>query len=145
MSETHKKIAVGFIVVAILGVLWIFGRPKRAEAITNKREYPVGSELVVSIQNNLGRGICFSECYPYFLQKNGGDTGNWQNYEYGKCQDFDAAIDCVQDRGFKEFRLPLEDVDPGLNRLMIPVCLGCQTGDKFNRDTAIYSNTFQVR
>jgi len=144
MTQTHKKIAVGLIVIAILGLLWMFGRPRRVEAITNKQEYPAGTDLDVSIQNNLGSTICFSSCYPYFLQKTESND-NWQNYEYAQCQSPDVVTTCVQDKEFKKFRLSLDNVDTGTNRMTIPVCLGCRIGQEFKQDQVIYSNTFQVR
>jgi hypothetical protein len=144
MSQTHKKIIVGLIVILILGLLWVFGRPKRAEAITDKREYQANASLDVSIQNNLGKNICFSSCYPYFVQISDGND-NWQNYEYGACADSNVVTSCVSDKGFKQFRLPLEGVNSGYNRLMIPVCLECQVGQQFGQDQVIYSNSFQVK
>lgn len=145
INQTRKKIIIGFFVIVILGLFWIFARPRRAEAITNKREYPAGTNLDVSIQNNLGKTICFSSCYPYYLQKPAAGNGIWQSYDYANCAKADLTTSCIQDKGFKQFRLLLEDVDSGTNRLMIPVCLGCAVGSEFRQDQIIYSNTFQVR
>ena len=145
MSQTHKKIAVGFIVIALLGLLWMFGRPKRAEAITNKREYAAGSSLDVGIQSNLGKAICFSSCYPYLLQKEEDGNGNWQNYTNAECLSSDVVSTCVPDKGFKEFRLSLDSVETGAHRMMIPICLDCQIGQGFRQDEILYSNIFQVR
>ena len=132
MSQTHKKIVVGFIVISILGLLWVFGRPRRAEAITNKREYPVGTDLDISIQNNLGTNICFSSCCPYFLQL--AANGDWSYYEYGMCTSPDTVSTCIPDKGFKQFRLPLEGVEAGSNRMMIPICMECRVGQEFRQD-----------
>jgi hypothetical protein len=145
MGQTQKKIVVGVIVIAILSLLWVFGSPKRVEAITNKREYPAGTDLDISIQNNLGETICFSSCYPYFLQKSSDGNGDWRDYKYADCKAADVTSACIQNKEFKKFRLPLENADAGTNRLMIPVCLGCQVGQGFRQDQVIYSNSFQVR
>ena len=115
------------------------------EAITDKREYPAGESLEVSVQNNLGKTICFSSCYPYFVQKAVGKTGDWQPYKYGKCPNADITTSCIGDKKFKEFRLLLKYAEIGTNRLMIPVCRGCAAGQEFKQDAAIYSNTFEVR
>ena len=74
-----------------------------------------------------------------------GGKGNWQDYKYADCKAPDVTAECIQDKEFKKFRLTLENVDAGINRLMIPVCLGCRVGQEFRQDQAIYSNSFEVR
>lgn len=143
MNKTSKKIVVGIIVLAILCLLVLLAKPRKIEAITENTQYDKGSDLNVVVQNNFGQTLCFSSCYPYFLQKKTDD--DWTKYDYGECQNTDTAAFCISSHKFKKFQLPLENVETGMHRLMIPICTTCQEGQPFHQDQVIYSNEFIVR
>lgn len=148
MKKIPKKIVVGLIVAAILsGLLWFLSRPKNVEAVTDRNEYKTGANLEIAINNNFGKTVCFSSCYPYYLQllpPGEADKLNWQNYEYAKCQKRDIITTCMPDKGAKTFEINLDSVDAGTNRIMIPVCVGCSAGEEFKQGDIIYSNNFKV-
>jgi len=90
----------------------------------------------------LGKPFVFQLVIRIFAKKT---DDSWTKYNYGECQNTDTSAFCISSHGFKKFQLPLENVETGTHRLMIPVCTTCQEGQLFHEDQVIYSNEFIVR
>jgi hypothetical protein len=110
--------------------------------LTDKKEYEVGETLRVKIKNNFWENICFSSCYPYFLEKR---NEKWERYPYVKCHRFNGNGYCIPARKEKAFELTLPKVPEGLHRLAIPICIGCRAKDPFQEDKRFYSNEFWIK
>lgn len=132
--------------VAIVVVLWLMFSPKPAKVMvaTDRNDYRTGDSLEVSFKNELDKQVCFSACYPYYVEKKDG-VGIWTPYSYDGCQESDAASGCIAAKSGKKFVLTLDEIKPGLNRLKIPVCIGCSDGQAFKSDSVIYSNNFEIK
>jgi hypothetical protein len=96
----------------------------------------------VKIKNNFGRQICFSSCYPYFLEKK---NEKWESYKYAECQKFDGNGHCITAGDLKAFELTLPEGIKGIHRLAVPVCIGCKSQDPFKETTRFYSNEFTIK
>jgi len=109
--------------------------------ITEKEEYKRGEELKVKIENNIDERICFSSCYPYYMQKR---NGEWVAYLYEECEKEDMIEKCVEPKQAKAFELTVPKVDLGPHRLAIGACIGCQLNETFKKDKNLFSNIFIV-
>jgi len=139
----HIKISIVLLVIAAIAGIWYFGASKTNEARTDRTSYKVGDSLEVAISNNGVKPICFSSCYPYMIEKN--ENGKWGQYAYVGCRDANKASGCVASRSKRQFKLPLDEAEPGLSRLKIQICAGCDPGQEFRADEVIYSNEFEVK
>ena len=110
--------------------------------VTDKTEYEKGKTLRVKIKNNLWEHICFSSCYPYYLEKK---NEKWESYQYVDCYDFDSNGKCISPGQTKAFELTLPGVPDGLHRLALPVCIDCKSEDSFREDKRFYSNEFTIK
>ena len=135
-----------FLLLVFAGVAFLYFKatPKdySVSVVTEKGKYANGEELKVEIDNNEGDSICFSSCYPYFMQIVKG--GNWQNYKYSDCQKDDVVEKCISSKDLKAFGITLDSVQSAIHRLAIPACIGCSVGDKFRVDKVFYSNEFEI-
>lgn len=143
MKIKNKVLVVFLAIVAVAALFWILSIPKGVEGTTDRQNYNLGDALEIEIKNNLGAQVCFSSCYPYLIEWKNKD-GLWEQYSYDDCGEADIAADCVPANGTKRFRLPLLDMETGLNRLKIPVCVDCSEGREFAQESVLYSNEFQV-
>lgn len=108
---------------------------------TGKVEYERGENLRLKIKNNLEETICFSSCYPYYLQRK---NKRWESYKYVECYDFNGNGHCIDAEKEKFFELTLPEVSAGLHRLVLPVCIGCKDAKEFEEDKRFYSNEFWI-
>jgi len=128
---------------AILGMLWYHYRSEeRITIVTDKEEYKPEDNLKVVIRNDSSQKICFSSCYPYYLERR---NGQWESYKYVECFDFDSNGNCIQAKKEQAFELILPKVEEGLHRLAIPVCMGCESAEEFKEDQRFYSNEFWIK
>jgi len=141
--KIFTKILIGVLAAALIAFLWFLMLPEPVQGLTDRKDYRLGDPLEISIKNNLGRAVCFSSCYPYLAEKQNAE-GEWEQYSYESCPAADAAADCVPAGAAKKFRLMLSDIDGGLNRLKLPVCVNCAPGQDFKADSVLHSNTFKV-
>lgn len=113
---------------------------------TDKIEYKEGENPKIIIENRFKKSICFSSCYPYYLEENKEDK-KFEAYEYGTCYNPDIAENCVLSGKTKAFELILENIvlDKGIHRIAIPACIGCYLEENFKRDKWLYSNEFMVK
>jgi hypothetical protein len=132
--------------VFLLGVVLYFNSGENKElikAFTEKKRYSASEELKVEIKNNTENKICFSSCYPYFMQT---DEGRWGNYAYPQCEKENVVETCIDPSDLKAFAISLNQmfVKPALHRLAIPACVGCALGEEFRVDKILYSNEFEI-
>lgn len=142
MKTIHRNILIGLAVLAVLVLFLLIGGQKGIEVVTDKSSYVDGTSVMVNIRNNSGDKVCFSSCYPYYMEKK---AAGWVAYDYGDCRKKDEASKCVQARQIKTFRINLAQADKGLHRLRIPACVGCEIGQDFRADKVFYSNLFEVK
>jgi hypothetical protein len=109
---------------------------------TEKTEYAVGDNLRLKIKNNYGRQLCFSTCYPYFLERK---DKTWQRYSYVECSKINIHNGCIQNGIEKAFELTLPRVQGGLHRLVVPFCADCNPDDNFKAELNFYSNEFIIK
>ena len=142
----NKIILIGIflILVLILFFGFLLKKPQEQEVLitTDKTEYALGEAPIMTIKNNLAGNICFSGCYPYYLQKN---NGQWQSYHYEECQKPDLVEGCVEVNQAKGFELIVYALQPGFHRIAVPSCLDCRVGEAFREDGIFYSNEFNIR
>jgi hypothetical protein len=110
--------------------------------VTDKEEYSAGEILKVKIENNSDEKLCFSSCYPYFIQRN---VTGWQDYRYEECEEENVAEKCVDPGQTKAFELTLPKVVAGNHRLLVPACVNCGINDLFKRTKELFSNKFTVK
>lgn len=114
----------------------------KAIVLTDKKEYSPGDLLKVKIQNKENQKICFSSCYPYYIQKK---SGNWQNYIYEDCDKEDLVESCIEPKSVKSFELTVPVLKKGENRLSILACIGCNVKEKFKGQENFFSNDFTIK
>jgi len=110
--------------------------------LTDKDQYSPGDTLKVKIENNSENKICFSSCYPYYIQKK---NGNWENYRYIDCPNDDIVDNCVEPANVKAFELVLPHIASGPHRLAIGACTTCQLKELFEKEENFFSNRFFVK
>ena len=117
--------------------------PQQVLIITEKPSYISNAELSLAVKCILPNRICFSSCYPYFLERK---YNGWVVYDYNnKCEHPDIIESCLEPDYAKFFSILLPSLDPGVHRMLIPVAINREVGDFFQRDAAYYSNDFVVK
>lgn len=149
MRKKDILIIIGGIIVLVLVILIASinlgtKKPGSVEVTIDKGEYQTGDALRVKIENNLKGNICFSSCYPYYIQKQK-KNGDWENYRYVDCPKENIAEKCVDPKQIKAFELTLPKVEEGFHRLAVSACLGCRFNEEFKEDQKFYSNNFIVK
>ena len=143
-----KKTLIGILVVVIIlaGGWWAWKNYQvRIIIITNKTDYTLGENPKIKIENNAIKNICFSSCYPYYLEKNNGN--GFKSYHYGSCPSVDKTETCVTPGQVKAFELLLDkmSIEKGFHRIAIPACIHCQLHEDFREDQRFYSNEFIIK
>jgi len=140
-------ITVGLIVFAGLVFLLIWQHsysllPQEVLIITDQPVYASGESLRLAIKNVLPKTICFSSCYPYYLETK---KGGWSTYEYYEsCPHPDIIEICVKPDYAKFYELDLPNLDPGLHRILIPAMVSGEIGDIFQAEREYLSNEFII-
>lgn len=147
MRKKDILIIIGGIIVLVLVILIASinlgtKKPGSVEVTIDKGEYETGDALRVKIENNLKGNICFSSCYPYYIQKK---NDNWENYRYVDCSKENITEKCVEPKQIKAFELTLPEIEEGFHRLSISACVGCHFNEEFKEDQKFYSNDFIVK
>ena len=135
---------VVFIVLFLLGGLLIGGTTQEVKILTDKNEYQRGENLRLQVRNFSPATLCFSSCYPYYLEWKR-DSGKWEIYSYESCQKEDLVEKCIDSWGTKIFEMSVPQIRKGTHRLSVPVCQKCLPGQKFREDKRFYSNEFEVK
>jgi len=136
---------ITLIIVAIGWLSWKgFKTKEEANVITYKTEYNKGENLKIKIDNNSKEQICFSSCYPYYLERN---NGGFKSYQYDNCPKDDIVETCLNPDEIKAFELILDkmEINGGLHRVAIPACVGCAINEHFRKDKWFYSNEFNIK
>ena len=131
------------IISAVVVIYKIISVSPKILAETDAFEYKTGGLLKVKIKNNLASTICFSSCYPYYIERQ--ESGVWKSYNYTSCQKENITDNCCNYKNTKAFEIELPELENGLYRLSIPVCKECHIGDKFREDMYFYSNSFTIK
>jgi len=111
--------------------------------ITEKNEYKSGDNLKLNITNNSGKTICFSSCYPYFLERK---DKEWKSCNYVGCDRANIHDGCIENNKIKAFelKLPAEVAGGSLHRIAVPVCIDCKVDDSFKESLRYHSNEFSI-
>ncbi len=144
-----EKILIGVLaVVIILAGGWLIRdryirttTAKAVDIIFEKKGYSKQDMMRITIKNNLMENICFSSCYPYYMEKK---QDIWMVYNYEDCQEYDLSDKCIEGGESGGFELSLADADKGIHRLVISVCRGCSPQQKFKENARIYSEEFVI-
>ena len=129
--KIQTKILIGILTILVLigFLIWrkyrIFGN---VLIETQKTEYQIGEALKLVIKNNFNRNICFSSCYPYYLEKK---NGEWKSYPYEECPEANVNETCIEANKEKFFEIDLTLVKLGLHRIAVPICIDCKKGSDF--------------
>ncbi len=140
------KIIIGISVIFIIFSSWSIWKLQTTNVLvfTDRAEYEKGKNLIVAIQNNFQENICFSSCYPYFLEKKK-SYWEWDGYRYRVCDKEDINTACIESGQVKAFEIELSWARTGLNRLVMPVCLDCKVEEQFKESKRFYSNEFIIK
>ncbi len=144
MKREFLIIGTGIAVLAII-ILIAFLLPSEGQVsvITDKSEYEASKVLKVKIENDSRKSICFSSCYPYYLEKK--KEGKWKDYSYADCLTDNLVEKCISPGEVKAFELTLPLIDAVSHRLAIPACVGCSINEMFEEDERFYSNEFIIK
>jgi hypothetical protein len=142
MPKTIKTIIVliALFVVLFLGYLYLRSTPEIA-LVTDKFEYIEGEYPKIKISNNTEETVCFSSCYPFYLERK---DGEWVRYEYDKCREEEKANYCIEAGGSKTFEILTPYAEPGIHRVHVSACLSCEEGQRFMIGENYYSNDFKI-
>lgn len=140
-KEISNKILIVFLILVILIILLVVNQ--RLIATTDKREYLAEETLKVNLRNYFfSKSLCFSSCYPYFIEKG---NGTWKAYKYQECQDSDKVEKCVRPGELLGFAIPLPKIENGAHRISIPVYKDGEVGQDFEENFRFYSNIFEIK
>ena len=129
-----------------IGLTLIYGWKsplKTGTALTDKAEYGLQEPIKVEIKNNTGGAICFSSCYPYYVERK--NNADWKRDDYPGCAEKDVAKSCVGSRQTKAFQISDAGLAAGTYRLAISVCLRCSESQDFKIGRWVYSNAFIIK
>ncbi|OGZ17866.1 MAG: hypothetical protein A2Z78_01440 [Candidatus Nealsonbacteria bacterium RBG_13_36_15] len=151
-SIIMKKILFLIILIVILFILiigflvWKSYKVKKEEmnVTTYQTEYLEGENPKIRVENNSKERICFSSCYPYYLESN---NGGFKSYKYGNCSEDDIAEICIEPGQAKAFELILDKIktEKGVHRIAVPACINCALQKNFKEDKFFYSNEFIIK
>ena len=137
------------IFLIFLGVGWLGWKGyqttiKGISISTNQKEYTRGDNPKIKIKNNLRKTVCFSSCYPYYLERN---NGALKSYHYNDCLFPDMAEICIEPGQVKAFELLLDkmEIEGSTHRVAVPACIGCALKENFRKDNFFYSNKFIIK
>ena len=117
--------------------------PQQVLIITKEPVYRPNGELKLAIKNILPNNICFSSCYPYYIETK---LGKWVTYDYYEyCPHPDLIESCIKPDYAKFYSILLPDLAPGLHRIQVPVTVSGKIGQEFRKDKVYYSNDFIIR
>jgi len=143
-------LTISIILLILLGIGWLGW--KRYEVSVNgisistdRREYAKGENPKIKIKNNLEKTVCFSSCYPYYLERN---NGKLKPYSYSSdCLSPDLSEVCIEPGQVKAFELILDgvEVEEAFHRVAVPACIGCALKESFRKDKIFYSNRFEIK
>lgn len=141
-------LVAGFLIIALGITGWFFGWIRQIDVAIQKPEYTLQDSIIMlNIQSYAPEKICFSSCYPYYIQKK---DGSWEDYPSAKCLRENLAASCVDAFGLIGRGIELKQWQSFLksdllHRLALPACIGCKEGEPFRVDKTFYSNEFKIQ
>lgn len=139
----EKKKFIIVLAIVIVGALGLFvWKGQKIVIVTDGTKYDNGGSLKIKIKNISLRNLCFSSCYPYYLERKNTD---WQSYSYQLCPYPDLAKECIEPLQLKAFEASLPNIKNGSHRIAVPVCQNCEPGEQFRETTRFYSNEFEIK
>jgi len=149
-----KKVFILIILIIFLilfGISWMGWKGyqmsvKGVSISTSQKEYPRGENPKIKIKNNLRKRICFSSCYPYYLEKVNDGLKSY-HLRYNDCLFPDVAEVCIEPGQVKAFELLLDEmeIEKTVHRIAVPACIGCALKENFRKDNFFYSNIFIIK
>jgi len=144
---SRKKAAIILFSIAVILVgaaLFAFWFRNREVTIRlDAANYGKGEEMLITIKNNFWSSeICFSSCYPYFIQRKNGD---WGEYKYKNCIFEDRIVKCLNPGETKTFRTSVPNLAPGIYRISLPFCRNCSLGTVFQEEERCNSDLFEIK
>jgi len=143
--KTRLLFTIAALIVLSAGIVWyVLEAPTGSgvEIVIRKDAYNQGEALQLKITNNLSESICFSSCYPYFLERK--IQGEWQAYQYDPCPWQDTNEKCIEAKSVKAFELSLNGAKEGEHRLVIPISKNGIEGDDFKEAKRFHSPVFTI-
>jgi len=134
------------ILVLVAIVLVIIGGPSESKEVKisiDKEDYKIEDALKVNIENNLDEKICFSSCYPYYIEEKDGEE--WKSIPYSSCTADNLVEKCINSKETKTFESILPSIEAGVYRLAISVCTQCNIGETFKEEQWFYSDEFIIK
>ncbi|MDD2731715.1 MAG: hypothetical protein PHI53_00775 [Candidatus Pacebacteria bacterium] len=135
-------ILIAAIIVVLLWLMKMFSETG-LKIITDKNEYASEEVLKLRIENDSNKKLCFSSCYPYYMEIK--ENNDWKRYSYNECSFEDKADKCIDVNGLKGFQLNVPKVSSGTHRLAVSVCISCNENDDFKEESFYYSNEFIIK
>jgi len=143
-------VILGIIILAAIIAASYFLPEKPAEKwvenniriLTDKTEYSPGDVLKIKIENNSEEKICFSSCYPYYIQRR---NKGWETYHYTDCPEDNVVNNCIEANSVKAFETTLPPINKGSHRLAIEACVACQLKELFRKEKSFFSNQFFIK
>lgn len=142
LNFNRRNIVVFVIIIVVLLAGFFLVKMQKVEIATDTEQYSSGGVLKVRIRNFSLKNICFSSCYPYYLERL---DGGWKTYNYQNCPHDDLTEKCCAPFAVKTFEIFLPRVKEGTHRVAVPVCSNCPVGKKFEEGKRFYSNEFEIR
>lgn len=138
---------LGVLVLIVIGAISFFwGRQSSQPDFgveLSKQIYDKGEKVRITVRNNTLKQICFSSCYPYYLQVKNGD---WHSYNYSECFEEDLNVPCLSSGESRKFKFTLrKSIRSEIHRIAIPIDKEGTAGEKFEEDKKIYSEPFEVK
>lgn len=140
--KMDKKLLIGIFIILIIGILGFLWKGQKIVIEPDNIKYDNGGTLKMNIENYFLRKVCFSSCYPYFLEKK---DGAWKSYLYQNCNKPDLIEKCIEPGKTKAFEIPLPVVKKGLHRIAVPLCENCKIGESFKETKRFYSAEFEIK
>jgi len=108
---------------------------------TDKPSYQKEETLILKIKNESKDTLCFSNFFPYILERK--ENGRWALYKYVPLQNKDLIVKCMTAGEIKAFETVLFG-SKGIHRIAIPFCANCQVGTEFRANEIYHSNEFTI-
>lgn len=144
MNKNKILAILALLLIGVIAFLW--GRRTNYVGVNvelSKQMYQQGEKAEVTIKNNSFKKVCFSTCFPYYLQFK--DEG-WNDYEYPSCKKENLNVPCIGSSKEKTFRFTLnKELESKVHRIAVPINKGGESGNKFEEDQKVYSEAFEIK
>jgi len=137
----NKRVLIALFVVFTIIFGFLLWREQKIVVVTDGIKYDNEGTLRVKIKNLFLKKICFSSCYPYYLEKK---DGVWRPYSYQDCQGPNLVEKCIGPGRVKAFEISLPLIKKGVHRIVVPICEDCRAGEEFQESKRFYSNEFEI-